>query len=335
MLHWRDVVLRLANPRLEVDIDPERGADILVVRRPGGPNVLATYDWQSPLRASRSVGYGDLTTDWLSEYRGGWQELFPNAGAACEVLGVPLPFHGEVSTARWDVTDATSDAVTLTTPTRLPLILERRMRLATDSSTLYIEETVRLDADMPVPFLWGHHPAFTATSGARIDMPEGITAVADDGYATEDADLTPGGTGSWPRLPGRAGGAVEVDAIGPGPTERLAYLSGFDASGGWTAIRGVAEGLGVAMAWDAATFPHAWFWWEIAGPGHPWHGRSRIVAVEPHTAVPSDGLAAAVARGEAHILEPGRTHQTWLTISLFDADARPVQMVARDGSVTR
>jgi hypothetical protein len=59
------------------------------------------------------------------------------------------------------------------------------------------------------------------------------------------------------------------------------------------------------------------------------------VAIEPHTAVPSDGLAAAVSRGDAHRLAPGRTHQTWLTLSLFDADARPVRMVARDGSVTR
>jgi hypothetical protein len=126
-----------------------------------------------------------------------------------------------------------------------------------------------------------------------------------------------------------------MSVVGDGPTERLAYLSGFGRSGGWTAIRGVADGLGVAMAWDVGTYPHAWNWWEILGPGHPWHGRSRIVAIEPHTAVPSDGLAAAVARGDAHLLEPGQTHRTWLTLSLFDADERPVRMVARDGSVTR
>ncbi len=328
-------MLRLAGPRLEVEVDPDRGADIRAIRRPGGPNVLATYAWQTPLRARHSAGYGDPETDWLSEYRGAWQELFPNAGAACEVLGVPLPFHGEVSTARWDVTDHTGDSVTLTTPTRLPLILERRMRLAQDSATLLIEETARLDADMMVPFLWGHHPAFAATAGAHIDMPGGITVQVADDYAAEHLDLLPGGAGAWPHVPGRAGGMVDVATVGEGPTERLMYLSGFGGDRGWAAIRGVADGLGVALAWDAETFPHAWFWWEIRGPGHPWHGRSRIVAIEPNTAVPSDGLAAAVTRGDAHLLEPGRTHETWLAVSLFDADARPVRMVARDGSVTR
>ena len=74
---------------------------------------------------------------------------------------------------------------------------------------------------------------------------------------------------------------------------------------------------------------------EIGGPGHPWHGRSRIVAIEPNTAVPADGLTAADARGEAHRLTPGSEHHTWLTVSLFEADERAVRGVAQDGSVTR
>ncbi len=335
MLQGGDDVLLLANEMIEVEVDPDRGADITAIRRPGGPNVLATYDWRSPLRASHSTSYGEPVTDWLSEYRGGWQELFPNAGDACEVMGVPLPFHGEVSTARWVVSDQTDDSVTLTTATRLPLVLERRMRLVEGEAVLSIEETARLDSDTAVPFLWGHHPAWMASDGARIDLPAGITIAADAGYATEHGDLAPGGAGIWPMAPGADGSSVDVSQVGAGPTERLAYLSGFAGRDGWTAIRGVAPGLGVAMAWDVATFPHAWFWWEINGPGHPWHGRSRIVAIEPHTAVPSDGLAAADERGEAHRLSPGQTHDTWLTVSLFDADDRPVRHVAADGAITR
>ncbi len=328
-------MLRLANAHLEVEVDPERGADILVIQRPGGANVLATYHWASPLRASRSTTWGDPKADWLSEYRGGWQELFPNAGAACQVMDVTLPFHGEVSTARWEVLTRSDDQVAFLTPARLPLMLERRMRLDPDRATLRIEEAVRLDADLGVPYLWGHHPAFAATDGARIDLPEGISVAVDDADDAPYADLVAGSSGRWPFVPGRAGGMISLDRIGPGPAHRLAYLSGFADAGGWTAIRGVAPGLGVAMAWDVATFPHVWAWWEIGGPGHPWRGRSRIVAMEPHTATTQHGLAAVAARGEAHHLEPGQTHETWLTVSLFDADERPVRHVARDGSVTR
>ena len=89
------------------------------------------------------------------------------------------------------------------------------------------------------------------------------------------------------------------------------------------------------MAWDAATFPCAWFWWEIGGPEYPWYGRARIVAIEPATAARADGLAAARERSEAHELAPGATHRTWLTMSLFDADERPVTAVERDGRVIR
>ena len=136
-------MLRLATPALEGILDPDHGAEILDVRRPGGPNVLATYDWASPVWASRSTSYGDDETDWLSEYRGGWQELFPNASQASTVLGVPLPFHCEVSRADWEVVAATPDAVTLRTPARLPLILERRMTRAAERPVLRLAEAVR------------------------------------------------------------------------------------------------------------------------------------------------------------------------------------------------
>ena len=39
----------LRNAHLEGEGDVELGAEIRVVRRPGGPNVLATYDWGAPV----------------------------------------------------------------------------------------------------------------------------------------------------------------------------------------------------------------------------------------------------------------------------------------------
>lgn len=327
-------VIRLSNASIVVELDPEHGAEILSIRRPGEPNILATYDWATPLWARRSTSYGDQELDWLSEYRGGWQELFPNAGAACTVDGVPLPFHGEASATSWQVLAQAADHVTLTTPARLPLVLERRMRLARDRATLFIEETIRSDAPVDTVFLLGHHPAFVATEGARIDLPSGTSVSIDADYRTGLVDLEPGARGTWPVVPGRDGGRVHLDTIGAGPVQRLAYLSQLGAEP-WAAIRGVTPGEGVAMAWDSATFPCAWFWWEIGGSGYPWHGRARIVAIEPNTSFPSDGLAAARERGEAHELAAGAEHQAWLTVSLFEADERAVRRVGRDGSVER
>ena len=211
-------MIRLANAAIEVTVDAERGAEILSVARPGGRNVLATYDWASPLRASDSSTYGDAVADWLSEYRGGWQEMFPNAGAPCVVQGVALPFHGEVSRARWQVVSQTADEVVLRTPARLPLLLERRMRLAPGAATLLIEETVRCDAAVPVDFLWGHHPAFEAVEGARIDLPAGVMVDVADDYRLPLIDLEPGGSAVWPAAPGLGGGApVSLDQVPTGP----------------------------------------------------------------------------------------------------------------------
>ena len=325
-------LLRLANAHLEVEIDPDLGAEVRSVRRPGGPNVLARYEWSSPLSVRRAGSYGDAVLDWLSDYRGGWQELFPNAGDACLVGGVPLPFHGEVSRARWEMHEAGPDHVTMRSASRLPLVLERRMRLAPDRPALRLEETVRTEGPLGSHFLMGHHPAFVATAGARVELPAGTRLLVDERYVTDLVDLSPGEGGEWPLAPGHAGVDVRLDRIPDGPVQRLVYLLDLGPSP-WAAISDVHPGLGVAMAWDAGTYPCAWAWWEIGGSDFPWYGRARILAIEPNTAAPSDGLGAARRRGQAHRIEPGSEHHTWLTLALFDPEAGSVVGVDREGRV--
>ena len=325
-------LLRIVNDAIEVEVDVELGAEIRTVARPGGPNVLASYDWTSPISNRRSWGYAGLEVDWLADYSGGWQELFPNAGGSCEVDGVLLPFHGEASRARWDVVEQAADSVTLRTGARLPLVLERRMQLTEDPPALRIEEVVRSDAPVATAFLLGHHPAFLATESARIDVPDTTMARVDADYVTELADLEPGATAAWPTVAGRTGGSISLDTVPAGPVQRLAYLSELGSTP-WAAIRGVQPGLGAALAWDGATYPYVWNWWEIGGEDYPWYGRARIVALEPAmTNVPS-GLAEARALGHAVELGAGEEHRSWVTVSLFDADERPVTGVGRDGAI--
>ena len=321
--------IRLENRHLIVDVVPDRGADIRCVRRPGGENVLAAYDWRSPLPASRSTGYGDSQLDWLSEYRGGWQELFPNAGAACRVDGVQLPFHGEASAAVWHVLEAQRSSVRMATPARLPLVLEREMRLSDDGPTLLLDETVTNEGSEPAHFLWGHHPALATAGGALIDLPGGVVEVAED-MGGEHHDLLPGGSGRWPYAPHRDGGRARVDLSPPAGVERLCFLP---AQEGWAAVRPTASTDGVGLAWDVATFPHAWLWQQAGAPGFPFWGRAHLTAIEPQSAWPADGLAAHAHRGSAHVLGPGERRRTWLTLTLFDASRGSVRGVARDGTV--
>ena len=323
-------MIELRSTHLHVEVDPEYGAEIRAVRAPGGPNALFLGEWESPIPARQSVSYGSDALDFLSSYRGAWQELFPNAGAACEVAGVPLPFHGEVASARWQVLESSPESLRVSTGTRLALTLERRMRLAPDRPALLIEETATNESPLPMPFIWGHHPAFDAPPGTLLDVPA-TTVNCNTEFTSPLVDVAPGSAGRWPFAPGRHGPDVDLRVVPAEPVERLIYL-GLSAS--WAALRR-PDGLGIAMAWDIETFGHCWLWQEYGGPDFPWYGRAGITAIEPQVAWPEDGLAAAAADGRARVLEPGASHRTWITMALFDAAPdRPVTGVGRAGEVT-
>ena len=245
-----------------------------------------------------------------------------------------LPFHGEASRARWEVVEQAADSVTLRTGARLPLVLERTMRLTQDPPALRLEEVVCSDAPVATAFLLGHHPAFLATEGARIDVPPTTMAQTDADYVTDLLDLEPGATAAWPSVPGRAGGSIALDTVPAGPIQRLVYLSDMGPTP-WAAIRGVQPGLGAALAWDGTTYRYVWNWWEVGGEDYPWFGRARIVALEPSMTNVATGLAEARQLGHAVELAAGDEHRSWVTLSLFDADDRPVIGVGRDGSIER
>ncbi len=327
--------LELTNGTLTVGVDTELGAEITKLAGADGANLLFAPDWRTPVPANKSKTYGDDALDWLSEYRGGWQELFPNAGAPCTVLGTPLPFHGEVSRAQWDWQWLDQPkSLRLTVGTRLPLVLERTMTLDATRPILTIEERVTNESRFAVPYIWGHHPAYgppLAAAGARIDLPGGriVTDLALDG---PHVDLFPGSEHRWPHATRRDGSTVDLSIVPEAPMARLCYLS--ELQGGWYAIRNARNGIGAALAWDTAVFPNLWLWQEIeGGDGIPWYGRGQITALEPATQWPSHGLATAVDKHEAHSLEPGAEASTKLTFVLFEATDRPVMDVSPDGIV--
>ena len=313
-------MITLRTDAISVDVDDEHGGQIIRVADAHGRNALQHYDWETPIPAWRGLSYGNDDLDLHAGFRGGWQETFPNAGLPSAVGGVPLPFHGEATSARWTVDEATPLSCTMHVPSRLPLVLQRTMTLDPERAVLRIDGVVENVGEVPADFVWGHHPAFPATPGARIDFPTGARIRPDverhGGYALDPV--------AWPADP-------DLSVIPDAPVHQLFYLD--HLSEGWAAVRQPEGGVSVAIAWDIDAHPYSWLWIQRGDRGFPFYGRASMFAIEAQTAWPYDGLAGARRRNMAHRLEAGEKLSSWFTMALFDDTDNPVTGVARDGSV--
>lgn len=160
-------VILLENEHLSVYIDERLGAEITQIQV-NGTELLACYDWESPVAVSKSSTYGKQRHDWLSEYRGGWQFLMPNAGPECEVDGVNIPFHGEWSRTRVDIIAQTESMVRVRAGTRLPVVVEREISLLSNPYRVVITTEVRNTSTEPTSFIWGEHPAFSLNKVTKL-----------------------------------------------------------------------------------------------------------------------------------------------------------------------
>lgn len=324
--------LTLRSVHAAVVLDPDRGGELQSFTAGDSDNLLFYADWRSPLSVDDGPVYGSTELDWLSRYQGGWQVLFPNAGAEGVVAGVPVAFHGETSLARVETLLVEEDSCTLRAVARLPLELIRTVRMAPDRPAVLLEETVTNLGSRPVPFLWGHHPTFPAHAGARIDLAGAAVEV-------EPATRGPLGTGGgqWPMVTSPDGIPIDLSVVPPEEQVRLIYLHSLREP--WVALRPPAatgeNSQGVALAWDGDTFPAMWIWLQNGDPGFPWYGRGRMIGLEPQRSWPFDGLTGAIERGQAIVLEPGECRASWVTLTAFGQTDRPVTGVSRAGAVAQ
>ena len=165
-------MMKIRSGHLEVVINPSLGGEVSQITFLGH-QLLDCHEWEPPVATSRTRSYGDSRLDWLSEYRGGWQLLVPNAGAACVVDEVPLPFHGEWSRTIVEVVAATPTAVTMRAGTRLAITVERTIEVFDRPDRLRLSTTLENVGVHAQPFLWGEHPAFAAEPGDVLDLPSG------------------------------------------------------------------------------------------------------------------------------------------------------------------
>ncbi|MCA9858218.1 MAG: aldose 1-epimerase [Thermomicrobiales bacterium] len=332
----------IENDRISVTLLPDKGADIYQwVHKRTGVDVL----WKSPW-GLRRPGAGiptsfDSSVTWMEWYPGGWQVLFPSGGGPVTYKGVELSFHGEASAVPWDIDDLGSDerAAWLRLSTRLarsPFALERTIELDHDASSFLLRETVRNDGGEPMDYMWGHHPAFGApflSDDCRIDT-NARHLVADDAYDPPSNPIETGQTYEWPHG-ARDGDATDLSIV-PGESASRATLGYFDGYGeiAWYGITNSHLGIGAGLAWRREDFPHAWFWQEMhASPSFPWYKGAYVMAIEPNTTWPGQGLVAAMEKTGTHrVLQPGESRTAEIRAVLYDSSTG-IGGIDMDGTV--
>ncbi len=298
--------LTLENDRASVTILPDKGADIYAfVDARTGVDVLFKAPW-GPLAPGPWPRVVSSAERWIEAYAGGWQVLVPNGGAECVESGVTWGFHGEAGLAPWTVGATRGAGASLST--RLlsaPLRLEREVDL--DGPVLRIVELVTNESPDPVEFMWSHHPAFgppfieadcRISAGCR-------TVLADD--PSPGTVLAPGSRHLWPHATDASGAPLDLARV-PGPEEEravLAYLVDFEEP--FFAITNPRLSLGVGLRWPIEVFNSAWLWEEVhSGEGFPWFRRAYVIAVEPASTIPAQGMAVARAKGSHVVRLEGR-----------------------------
>src|SRR5438105_12018319 len=218
---WPSVVLE--SEALRVVVLPDKGAEIhRLIHRESGVDVLFHGPWGlQPPGAPPLEGSGDDEFMW--NYAGGWQELFPSVNESCTYRGRRIPFHGEVATLPWDYEVLSDGAVRFTTRCReTPFELERTLRVADATSKLEIESVATNVGDEPAHFVWGEHCVVGAPlleEGCRLELPARTIVTRPELWEPETAALEPGQREAWPNARLRAGGWTDLQAV-PGPERR-------------------------------------------------------------------------------------------------------------------
>ena len=329
--------LEIENDVLSTTVIVDKGADIFrLVYKPSNIDVL----WKSPWGIKESArGFDssfDSATAWLEAYAGGWQVLFPNGGDANNYKGAALGFHGEASMKAWDyeVVSESAAAAEVKLSSRLsrsPYTIERWMRVEAGSPILHIRERITNHAGEEMHCMWSHHPAYGAPFISEHCVIDVGTAsfVADDLYAGSANPLTLSQEYQWPMA-----GDTDMSQV-PGSTDVrdiLAYFRDFES--GWYSITNREMAVGVGLVWDADTFPYAWFWQEMnASPGFPFYKCSYVMAIEPASSIPGQGLTTVIEKAGTHLtLGPGESKEIEMK-AVFYESSTGVQNIDADGTV--
>jgi hypothetical protein len=307
----------LENDLLKITVLPQKGADIYTfIYKPVGIDFL----WKNPVGlwppgSPAHDGAGGL--EFMENYEGCWQELFPSCNDPTTYNGNAVPFHGEVANLPWtyQIEEESADkiAVRFTVETRATTFrLERVMRLERGSAVLTLDETVTNIGQAEQHFVWGHHCVVGGPwlePGSKLDIPAQTITTSEIIYEEKTARLAPGQRESWPNARLRNGGHVDLSVV-PGPetySHDDMYIT--DLTDGWLAVTNPRLKLKFSLHWDVSVFKWVISWQPYGGAeAPPFKGLSYALGVEPW--ISNKALGPAVEAGEAVALAPGATFST-------------------------
>jgi hypothetical protein len=330
--------LRLESPYIAATVLLDMGGDILeLVHKPTSIDVL----WKVPYPV-REPGIGptpagDSYAQWIHNYRGGWQTIFPNFGPAVMFRGALLDFHGEAARRPWQLESTGDHEIVISTKLAcLPFSMRRRISLSAVQPELTVQETITNDSMAPLECMWAHHPVFGAPllSSQSVIYTGAQLIHTDDTYDVPGNDLMLGGVFEWPFVKSRTGGCIDlsqIPAAGSG-FSRVVFLKEFAEP--WCAISNPLIPLGVAIRWTGELMPYMCLWQETGGErDFPHFARTYTTALEPATSLFGHSLVDAIERTRTQLtLQSGESRTLNLKAVLFE-DSRQVQTVDADGIV--
>lgn len=308
--------LSLENELLKITVLVGKGADIVeFLYKPEDIDCM----WHSftPIQnpqtyaATRASAQGNF----LALYEGGWQELFPNYGGACEYKGAEYALHGEVCTVPWSYEvekDEPEEITVLFWVHTGPYLLQRRMRLKQNEMDLLIEEKVTNESPEQMEFMWGHHPVLgypflDDSCEIQIDNENcKIETLANGGV------LPPYQSAPWPKMKDSDGNEQYLSKVQPPEAKQYREYGISGLIAGRCCVWSHRLQFGFELEWDVERFPYLWIWEPNGGnPNHPWYGRNYALGIEPWSHL-AQSLTEVIQKQTPLKLNPWETMETQL-----------------------
>jgi len=325
-------MVSLENRFIRITVLADKGTDIWeILYKPLDLDVMwhSFNDLKSP--ASFVPTRENPGGSFLDYYEGGWQELFPGIGEACEYHGAMLGAHGEVCLLPWkfetvsDTPEEVSVRFRVRTP-RSPYLLEKTITVQDHAAAFTIEESVHNEGGEELQFMWGHHPAFGPLfldDSCRIEVPPGSSARTTPNRLGPYGVLPPDTPFAWPSIQGLDGRLWDVSKVPPADSRIFQMFYLHDLPEGRYGLYNGNYGIRFTLRWDRKRFPILWVWAPYGGAmDYPWYGRNYNLALEPWSAIPAN-LARVAEQNRGIHIAPGQTIETRLVAEITAGPPEP------------